>query len=236
MACKLQASVDKGPPSPKTCPGTRGVLYGGEKLNRTLKKIGSLMTENYGNMPAQLLDRIGWRHLELGSDFEKYDDNVFRHYIEFHMALHCDNITTFVEADLSILDGIIRNTLRQLVLHSTVSSPRGLNYELQAGFAFSIASILSQTNNDEEANVAATLFLKFLDQFSATDVKPGIEAFMSEVAVSGIENSRWLLHEVVGSDDSAIELGFLNGISWNNPLEMDESRYISRPTTKEESQ
>ena len=69
MACKLQASVDKGPPSPKTCPGTRGVLYGGEKLNRTLKKIGSLMTENYGNMPAQLLDRIGWRHLELGSDF-----------------------------------------------------------------------------------------------------------------------------------------------------------------------
>lgn len=194
------------------------------------------MTDKYGNMPAQLLDRIGWRHLELGADFDKYDDNVFRLYIECHMALHSDNITTFVEADLSILDVIIRNTLRQLVLHSIVRSPNGINYELQAGFAFSIASILSQTNSDEEANAATTLFLRFLDEFSAPDLKPALEDFMSELAVSGIEGCRWLLHEAVGSDDSAIELGFLNGISWNNPLEMDESRYISRPTTKEESQ
>ena len=194
------------------------------------------MTGNYGNLPAQLLDRIGWRHLELGADFDKYDDNVFRLYIECHMALHSDNITTFVEADLSVLDVILRNTLRQLVLHSIVRSPNGLNYELQAGFAFSIASILSQTNSDEEANVAATLFLKFLDEFNAPELKPGIECFMSEVAVSGIENSRWILFEALNSDDSAIELGFLNGISWNNPLEMDESRYISRSKTKEESQ
>ncbi len=220
----------------KVCPGRFGAPHGCEMMNRTLQKIGSLMTKKYGNMPGQLLDRIGWRHLELGEDFEKHDDSVFRRYIECHMALHSDNITTFVEADLSVLDVIIRNTLRQLVLHSIVRSPNGLSYELQSGFAFSIASILSQTNSDEEANAATTLFLKFLDEFSAHDLKPALEDFMSELAVSGIEGTRWLLHEAVGSDDSAIELGFLYGISWNNPLEMDESRYISQPTTKEESQ
>ena len=236
MDSKLQESVDKGPPSRKTRPGTWGALCGSEKLNRTLKKIGSLITDNYGNLPAQLLDRIGWRHLELGGDFEEHDDSVFRRYFELHMALSSDVISPFIDADVSVLDVIIENMLRQLVLHSTVRSPGGLNYELQAGFAFSIASILSTTNNDQEANVATTLFLKFLDQFSAPDLKPALEDFMSEIAVSGIENTRWLLHEAVGSDDSAIELGFLNGISWNNPLEMDESRYLSRPTTKEESQ
>lgn len=38
MACKSQASVHKGPLSPKTCPGTRGVLYGGEKIESDPKE------------------------------------------------------------------------------------------------------------------------------------------------------------------------------------------------------
>lgn len=220
----------------KVCPGRFGAPHGCEMMNRTLQKIGSLMTAKYGNMPGQLLDRIGWRHLELGEDFEKHDDSVFRRYIELHMALSSDVISSFIDVDVSTLDVIIRNMLRQLVLHSTVRSPAGLNYELQAGFAFSIASTLSQTTDDEEANVATTLFLNFLDEFSAPDIKPGLEDFMREVTVSGIENSRWLLHEVVSGDESPIERGFLNGILFKNPLEMDESRYISQPTTKEESQ
>ena len=117
------------------------------------------MTENYGNMPAQLLDRIGWRHLNW-IRLQKYDDNVFRHYIEFHMALHCDNITNLLRQIYQFWTDHL-NTLRQLVLHSTVRSPRGLNYEL-TGFAFSIASILSQTNSDEEANAAPHCSRNFL--------------------------------------------------------------------------
>ena len=236
MACKLQERVHKGLARRKTRPGTRGALCGGEKLNRTLKKIGSLMTDKYGNIPSQLLDRIGWRHLELGQNFEKHDDNVFRLYIEFHMALHNDNISSFVDLDLEVLEVLIRNILRQLVLHSSVCSPKGLNYELLAGFAFSIASILSATTDDDEAKVATTLFLAFLDEFDAQDVKPGLEAFVGEVSVSGIENARWLLHEVVTSDESAIERGFVSGLCFKNYLEMDESRYLSQPKTKEESQ
>ena len=38
MAYNLQASVDKGPLSPKTRPGTRGVLYGGEKIESDPKE------------------------------------------------------------------------------------------------------------------------------------------------------------------------------------------------------
>ena len=195
------------------------------------------MTEKFGNLPAQLLDRIGWRHLEFGDDdSEKYDESIFRRYIEFHMVLSSDNILAFVDSDVSVLNVIIENTFRQLALHSSVCSPAGLNYELQAGFAFSIATILSETTDDSEAKVATTLFLAFLDEFTAPDLKPGLEDFMSEVSVSGIENTRWLLHEVACGDESPIERGFLYGISSNNLLEMDESRYASQPTTKEESQ
>lgn len=194
------------------------------------------MTEKFGNLPAQLLERIGWRHLELGEGFEKHDDNCFRHYIEFHMVLHSDNISPFFDTEVSVLDVIIGNTLRQLVLHSNVRSPQGLQFELQAGFAFSIASILSETTDDAEAKVATTLFLAFLDEFDAPDVKPGLEDFHRELTVSGIEHSRWLLYEAVSSDESAIERGFLYGISSNNLLEMDEARHVSQPTTKEEFQ
>ena len=81
------------------------------------------MIDNYGNMPAQLLDRIGWRHLELGGDFESTMTMFSAFTLNSH-GLHSDNITTFVEADLSVLDVIIRNTLRQLVLHSTSVAQR----------------------------------------------------------------------------------------------------------------